>query len=104
MSPRTFIPITPCIAVLYARPMAYGTEPRLTTLVLDGAEVGAFNMVLQVYAKDWLFYKTAKPELGEHFMRKEHQMFTDRNNAVDTMVREIPGVRTRGLFGLDDWA
>jgi hypothetical protein len=99
ISPRMLVPLTPQIAVLYSRPMAFGVEPRLTTLVVDAAEVDAFNIVVQAYAKDWLFYRRIRPEINEHFRIREHRIFTDHNNPVDQIARDIPGVRNSGLFG-----
>jgi hypothetical protein len=94
ISPRILVPLTPQIAVLFSRPMAFCVEPRLTTLVVDASEVDALNDVVQTYAKDWLFYRDIRPEIGEHFRVREHRIFTDANNPVDQIARDIPGVGT----------
>jgi len=95
LSPRMLVPLTPKIAVLYTRPIAFATEPRLVTLVLDADEVAAQNAVLQVYAKDFLFYRSKKPTIHDHFLTAKHLECSDNNNPVDAIARSLPGVRSR---------
>lgn len=100
ISPRMLVPLTPSIAVLYTRPMAFMTEPRLVTLVLRADEVAAQNTVVQVYAKDFLYYRSLKPIMNEHFRAATHLRLTDTNNPVDALAQELPGVRSgHPLFG-----
>lgn len=99
MNPKMLVPITPQIAVLYARPIAFGVEPRLATLVLDAEEVQAINTATQVYAKDWLYFRSSKPVIIESFSEAEHRRFADHQNVVDQIICDIPGVRQRGIFG-----
>lgn len=92
-SPKMLVPLTPKISVLYARPMTFATEPRLVTLVLDEAEVASLNDVVQIYSKDQIFWRSSPPVVTEDFRKGAHLVFADRNNVVDGLIGDIPGVR-----------
>jgi hypothetical protein len=62
---RAIVPLTPTIAIVYAYPMRYPSEPRLVTLRLDPEEARFFNDALQGYANEFLFYRSQHPELIE---------------------------------------
>src|SRR3546814_14908810 len=57
-SPEILAPLTPRLAVLYARPMQYTTEPRLSTLVIGVDETETLNHVVQIYARVNIFYRS----------------------------------------------
>ena len=87
-------PVTPNISVLYALPMQYMTEPRLVTLKADEGLVALLNETIQVYAKDWLFYKAMKPKLSESFSCTEHLVYSKRD-PIEELVEQIPGIPNR---------
>lgn len=97
--PKLFVPLTPRIAVLFARPASYITTPRLVTLALSKSETDTLNQAVQVYAKDAIFYRSEKPTLTEHFKRAEHLIYENHNNPVDGLIHRIPGVLPPYLFG-----
>jgi hypothetical protein len=72
---RAFVPLTPTIAVMYAYPRSYPSEPRLVTLRLEPAEVQFFNQALQAYANEFLFYRSLQPELIGAFTDGGHRQF-----------------------------
>ncbi len=72
---KLLIPILPTIAVVYLRPMSHPSEPRLVTLRLGYSEVKAINDITQVYASDFLFYRSQPPELTEAFTVGSHREF-----------------------------
>ncbi|HEX5238317.1 MAG TPA: hypothetical protein VFW39_07640 [Sphingomicrobium sp.] len=72
---RAIVPLTPTIAVVYAYPRSYPTEPRLVTLRLEPEEVQFFNMALQGYANEYLFYRSQQPALTGAFTQGGHRQF-----------------------------
>lgn len=94
-SPRILAPLTPRIAVLYAIPMQYAVEPRLSTLVIGADEAEALNQVVQIYAGERLFYRSDKPELIDEYRDGKHRHFTSSRNDVEKIVQDMPGVPVR---------
>jgi hypothetical protein len=91
-SARILAPLTPRLAVLYALPWRYMTEPRLSTLVIAREEADALNDTVQVYARNALFYRSEKPVLTPEFRSGQHRRYTSSGNAVEMIVRDMPGV------------
>jgi hypothetical protein len=88
---RMLVPLTPNLAILYVRPMAYMPEPRLMTRLANRDLVMMINETVQIYSKECLFYKSEKPTLSEHFVTREHLEFT-AGDPVDELIESIPGV------------
>lgn len=88
---RILAPITPSIAVLFARPLQFAVEPRLMTRLVNMKEVHSINETVQIYSKDYLFFRTDRPELSEHFAQNEHLTF-EEGDPVDAWISDIPGV------------
>jgi len=103
-SPRILAPLTPRLAVLYAIPQRYTVEPRLSTLVISAEETAALNKVVQIYAREALFYRADRPEITEEFQRGKHLTFSSSRNFVEDIVHDMPGVpdRDTSLNFLDD--
>lgn len=93
--PKMLVPLTPGMAVLYARPMQYKVEPRVSTLTIDAGEADALNIAVQVYAKDNIFFRREQPLVSDYFRRAEHQRFLSTDNPVDQLIECIPGVPAR---------
>jgi hypothetical protein len=93
-SPRIIVPLTPRLAVLYARPMQYSTEPRLSTLVINADEALSLNRLIQVYAKDKIFFRSEKPDLTEEYTRNKH-MELRGPSIVESLIHSMPGVPDR---------
>lgn len=99
-APKMLAPLTPGIAVLYAHPMSYLTNPRLSTLTLSAAETDALNFAVHVYARKALFFRHEQPTMSDPFRQAQHLRFGDSANPVDNMIRSIPGVENRTrIFG-----
>lgn len=94
-SPRILAPLTPRLAVLYAIPGQYTVEPRLSTLVIDAEEAKSLNQVVQIYAREALFYRTDRPELIDEYRVAKHLQFSSSRNLVEEMVHGMPGVPDR---------
>lgn len=94
-SPTIVAPITPHITVIVTRPIAYMVEPRLSTIVLNEAEVDICNHAVQVYARNALYFRNDRPIVDEAFARAEHLQYADPDNPVSELVRSIPGIPPR---------
>lgn len=86
------VPVTPWISVLYVQPSGYRVEPRLVTITVNMAEAAVLNQVVQVHAKNSLFYRSEAPPLAEAFRRGEHFVYEEGHNPVDALVGLIPGI------------
>ena len=95
LSPNILAPLTPRLAVLYARPIQYTVQPRLSTLVIGADEAEALNRVVQLYARDKLFYRTDKPELTDEYRAAKHLKFSSLGHFVEEMIHSMPGVPDR---------
>ncbi|MGZ5782841.1 MAG: hypothetical protein ACXWI3_05690 [Croceibacterium sp.] len=93
--PKMLVPLTPWISVLFTRPMGYRPDPRLVTLVASPVETDELNYVIQIYARNALFYRSECPKIDEAFTCGRHKIFTNDRNAVDRLIYEIPGVPPR---------
>jgi hypothetical protein len=94
-NPKLFVPLTPWMSVLFSRPTGYMVEPRLVTFVADSSEVDELNYVVQVYAREMLFYRSERPKIEDVFSCGVHKVFADDRNPVDRLIYEMPGVPPR---------
>lgn len=92
---RILAPLTPRLAVLYAIPMQYTPEPRLSSLVIGNDEVDSLNQVVQIYARERVFYGKDRPELIDEYRARQHRHFTTSRNIVENIVHDMPGVPAR---------
>jgi hypothetical protein len=94
-SPMCLIPITPEIAVYYIKPIQYRTEPKAHRITLAPHEVTYLNNIVQTYAKRFLFYRSQKPTLTEHFLKGEHlQQPYDKDATLDEISIAMGEVRS----------
>jgi len=91
--PRAIIPLTPSLAILIQRPGSYMTDPNLCTLVINRQEADNLNGIVQIYAKDAIFYRSERPSILPEFERAEHLNFADDRNFADRLCYNVPGVR-----------
>lgn len=97
---KLVLPILPTAAIVYMLPMQYPTEPRLVTLRVDAAEVARLNAIIQVYAKDFLFFRDEKPALGRDFILGEHQIFEHHGHAwLDPLLDHLSQYNRWGKGG-----
>jgi hypothetical protein len=72
---KLVLPILPTAAIVYMSPMQYPSEPRLVTVRLGVDEVDMLNVITQVYASNFLFYRDIKPGFSDAFRLGEHRQF-----------------------------
>jgi hypothetical protein len=88
---RILVPLILNLTVLYVRSMAYMVEPKLMTRLASRDFVILVNETVQIYSKEYLFYRSKKPTLSEHFFTKDHLIFS-YNDPIDQLIDSIPGV------------
>lgn len=95
LAPKILAPITPWMSVLFTRPGSYRVEPRLVTTSVTIAEAESLNEVVQIYARDQIFYRNEPPRIIEPYRRGIHLEFQDDRNPADDWAHSIPGVAPR---------
>ncbi|MDX9988193.1 hypothetical protein [Thiothrix unzii] len=96
---KALIPLTPNIAVIWSSPMTYSTYPRLMSMQVDREIVELVNYSVQVYSKEYLFYRTQKPNLATEFKRCEHLVFNGTDNPVTKLINSlIPDLSEKRVF------
>jgi len=93
--PRILAPLTPEISVLYAIPFRYFTEPQLSTLVISADEAALLNNVVQVYARDFLFYRAEEPNITDAYRQRSHLVCRSPGDPVEQIIADLAGI-TRG--------
>jgi len=89
-SRKCVLPLTPTITVVFMLPMSHPTEPRLVTLRLSAREVGHFNEMVQIYAKDFLFFRSQQPDILPVFAKGDHRQFKYHNEPwLDALLDDL---------------
>lgn len=89
---RMLTPLTPKLAVLYELPMACLAEPKIVTKVVNAETISLVNDTVQIYSKDWIFYRTQPPVIRDYFQCGEHRVITS-GDPVTNLVAQIPGIQ-----------
>lgn len=74
MNPVCLVPLSPKVSILFQRPSSMWAEPRAVALTLSRDEVAFCNDTVQVYSKDWLYFRTEMPEIT-HFRDAKHMQW-----------------------------
>jgi hypothetical protein len=48
------------------------------------------NQMVQIYSKDYLFYKSERPNLIKEFLKKKH-LELEFNECIENLFNDIPG-------------
>ncbi len=91
-SPRILAPLTPEISVLYTIPRRYLTEPIISTLVIDGEEAKLLNDVVQVYARDAIFYRSEEPVITDAYSQRRHLMCMSPGDPIEQIIADLAGI------------
>ncbi|MEG8044393.1 hypothetical protein O6V14_07035 [Sphingomonas faeni] len=94
-SPKILVPITPWMSVLFCRPTSYRSDPALVTTSVTIGEADALNEVIQIYAKDEIFYRNEKPRIVEAYKQNAHLVFKNDRNSVEDWIHSTPGISPR---------
>lgn len=97
---KIVIPMTPHIAVVWSSPMAYRPYPRLISIKADKEIVEIVNNSVQVYSKEYLFFRTQKPSLIEDFKLGEHRVYDDQTDPIYRLIDSLIPDESRKRFSL----
>jgi hypothetical protein len=86
---KVAIPMTPNIAVIWSSPMACRTHPRLISVEADKEVVDIINNSVQVYSKEYLFFRIQQPRLMDEFKLCEHRIYNHQTDPVDTLIESL---------------
>lgn len=90
--PKAIIPLTPSLAVLIQRPGLHTINPNIYSLVVNRLEADELNRIVQIYAKEEIFYRSERPSIVPEYSRAEHLKFADDRNFADKLCYSVPGV------------
>ena len=94
LTPEILLPLTPQIAVLWAIPTTYSPEPNLVTVCLNPRETEIVNETVLTHSKDFVFYRSKRPRLTEHFERREHLTYVDGvHPTIHGLIRDLAHLR-----------
>ncbi len=97
---KIVIPMTPFITVVWSSPTAYQSYPRLISIEANSDIVEIVNNSVQVYSKEYLFYRSQQPRLIEHFKLGEHRVYDHRTDPVARLIDSLIPDESRKSFGL----
>jgi hypothetical protein len=97
---KLVLPILPTASIVYMLPARHPTEPRLVIMRLAASEVETFNEIVQVYAKDFAFFREQKPQLTEPFKLGQHRIFEyHRHHWLDDLLDDLSQYNLWGSGG-----
>ena len=71
---KLVLPILPTAAIVFMLPFGgHPMDPGLVTLRVNEEEVATLNDIVQIYARDILFFRAEQPVLANHFTIGEHR-------------------------------
>lgn len=91
-SETILVPLTPRISILLTRPVRCEPEPKISSIVVGPNEADTLNSIVQVYAKDAIYFRRDQPSITEHFSRGNHLSLTPGNNPVEEIIHALPGM------------
>lgn len=86
---KMVISLTPNMAVIWAIPMAYRTPPRLISILSSHSIVELVNNTTQIYSKEYLFFRSEKPELLNDFRLHEHRKYIHETDPIDILINSL---------------
>gem|GEM_PF-3283237 len=89
--PRVLVPLTPKVALLYFKPAHNYKKKRVFTRIADCKIIDIINLSVQVYSKNWLFFRNEQPKLSSHFIENENREFTNFDPVIN-LIGMIPCV------------
>jgi len=98
LNPRCLIPVSPAVSVLWFAPTSGLVLPKTVTIALRPEEVAFCNQTIQVYSKEFIYYRMVEPPLHEGFARGEHLIYEydGREHAdpvLDALMDEVARYR-----------
>lgn len=97
---KAVVPMTPHIAVVWSSPMACRSYPKLISVHVDTHTVKTVNESVQVYSREYLFFRAQLPELMDDFRACEHREYRQNTDPVAELIDSlIPDDSKKGIWG-----
>ena len=97
---KVVIPMTPHIAVVWSSPMACLKYPKLISVHADAHIVKTVNESIQVYSREYLFFREQSPELMDDFRVCEHKEYRQSTDPVAELIDSlIPDDSKKRIWG-----
>lgn len=98
---RVVIPMTPHVAVVWSSPMVCMKYPKLISVHADAHTVKIVNDSVQVYSREYLFFREQTPELINDFKVCEHRVYRQNADPVAELIDSlIPDDSNKRIWGL----
>lgn len=89
LCPRCVVPILPNVTIIFVRPISFTVHPQLMTIKMSDREVKHFNGLVQIYSKDFIFYRNQAPEISQYFSAHQHfQCQYDEDPSLELLLNE----------------
>lgn len=85
---RVVVPMTPQIAVIWCSPMAYRSKPKIVGVHATPETVEEINKSVQVYSKEYLFYRSQEPDLIKDFKVGQHRVYQHEYDPMRALVNK----------------
>lgn len=93
---KVLIPMTPHMAVIWSSPISYYSNPRLLSVHVSKETIGIVNNSVQVYSKEYLFFRSQMPYLSNDFKLCEHRVYDSISDPVDRLIDSLIPDESRG--------
>lgn len=96
---RVVIPMTPQVAVVWCSPIAYRSTPKVIGVHVPPETVREINESVQVFSKDYLFYRSQEPDLIEDFKIGQHRIYLHEHDPIRLLVNNYIPDESPTVFG-----
>ena len=93
---KCLVPLTPSMSVGFFAPGSYWTNPNNVTIRLSQAEVRICNEISQIYTRDYVYYRSQRPEIIPAFQRREFlQLQYHQHKWLDGLLTTVTNFRPK---------
>lgn len=87
---RCIVPLTPTLTLALFRTLQYRAQPELVVIPARPDDVMFLNRTVQVYSRDYIFYRARAPELSECFRVHQYLEYPrHRHDRIEQLFHEI---------------
>ena len=100
LSGRTLVTLTPHLCIYFCTPHIMRPTPNCASLSAPPWMIDWINNIVQIYARDYLFFRGSPPVLTDTFRLRRFQQHAEKRDELIDMLDEVAGNRfTGGIFG-----
>lgn len=86
---KAVVPITPNMVLIWSCPTAYTSNPRLTASLASEQDIFLINHSVQVYSKDYIFYRSQTPKLISSFKDGHHKRYEYPTDPLAKIINKL---------------